>query len=262
MPQLQAGKGAKASVLTKMIKPKQHLPNSDKAHRGSNIILLERFENEKGGDVYSFRYADDDSDGLFLQASARYVKIVQEGDKEGYFDDIGEGEDGKVKWKDSEARRLLYKDVKDREIPLEAKFNDGTPTMKLEEIYVTRPEYAAYDYNKFSGRLATIRGIIKQLEKRSDEDDDALDKYIAKHPVSHYDRKGFLHWQGSKAQELARLDIEAGLLQQGYRNLFQSREEYFEEYGFKEFSDKIRQEIQTKKYKHTLKVQGKQYKAS
>jgi hypothetical protein len=36
------------------------------------------------------------------------VKIVEEGDKEqAYFDDAGEGEEGKVKWKDSEARRLV-----------------------------------------------------------------------------------------------------------------------------------------------------------
>jgi hypothetical protein len=261
MPQLQAGKGAKASVLTRMIKPKQHLPNHDKTHR-SDVILEERFENEKGGDVYSFRYAEDDSIGLLLHASTRYVKLVEEGEKEGFFDDIGEGEDGKVKWKDSEARRLLYKDVKDREIPLEAKYDDGTPTMKLEEIYVTRPEYAAYDYNKFSSRLATIRAIIKQLEKRCEEDDDAFVKFVANHPVSLYDRKGYIHWQGSISQELAKADIEAGLLRQGYRTLYHSRQEYFQEYGFKEFSDKIRQEIKTKKYLHTLKVRGKQYKAS
>ena len=77
MPQLQAGKGAKASVLTRMIKPKQYLPNDDKAHR-SDIILVDRFENVKGGEVYSFQYSEDDSEAsLFLQAcSARYVKIV------------------------------------------------------------------------------------------------------------------------------------------------------------------------------------------
>lgn len=263
MPLLQAGKGAKASVLTKMIKPKQHLPNNDKTHR-SDVILEDRFDNEKGGEVYSFRYIEDDATtvGLFLQASSRYVKVIESGDKEEFFDDIGEGEEGKVKWKDSEARRLLYKDVKDREIPLEAKHDDGTPTMKLDEIYVTRPEYAAYDYSKFSSRLATIRAIIKQLEKRSDEDEEAFDTYVGNHPVSLYDRKGFIQWQGSKSQELAKIDIEAGLLGQGYRNLYQSRPEYFMEYGFREFSDKIRQQIKTKKYLHTLKVRGKQHKAS
>ena len=262
MPPLQAGKGAKASVLTRMIKPKQHLPNNDKSHR-SDVILVDRFENDKGGEMYSFRYSDDDSNGLLLQATPRYVKIVEEGDKDDFFDDDGEGEDGKVKWKDSAARRLLYNDIKDRVIPLESKFDDGTLTMTLQEIYVSRPEFAAYDYNKFSSRLATIRGIIQQSEKRADEDNEAFELYISHHPVSLYDRKGYIHWQGSRSQELAKEDLAAGLLRQGMRTLYDSREEYFMEFGFDEFSDKIRQEIQTKKYLvHTLKVRGKQYKAS
>jgi hypothetical protein len=142
MPQLQAGQGAKASVLTRMInkKPKQHLPNHDKNHCSGVIIIVDRYENDKGAEVYVFRYAKDDSEsGLFLHATTRYVKIVEEGDKEAYyFDDAGEGEEGKVKWKDSEARGLLYNDVRDGVIPLESKYGDGTPTMRLQEIYVFR----------------------------------------------------------------------------------------------------------------------------
>jgi hypothetical protein len=261
MPQLQAGKGARASVLTRLIKPKQHLPNNDKNHR-SDVILVDRFENEKGAEVYSFRYANDDSDGLLLQSTTRYVKIIEEGEKEAFFDDDGEGEEGKVKWKDSEARRLLYNDIRGRVLPLESKHEDGTPTMTLQEIYVSRAEFAAYDYNKFSSRLATIRGIIKQLEKRADDDNAAFELYVANHPVSRYDRNGHQHWQGSVSQELAKADIEAGLVRQGYRNLYNSREEYFMEYGFKEFYDKIKQEIKTMKYIHTLNVKGKLHKAS
>jgi hypothetical protein len=99
------------------------------------------------------------------------VKIIQEGDKEAYFDhDAGEGEEGKVKWKGSKARRLLYNDVREGLIPLDAKDEVGTPTMTLQEIYTSRAEFAAYDYNKFSSRLATIRGIIKQFKERADAD--------------------------------------------------------------------------------------------
>jgi hypothetical protein len=261
MPELRPGKGAKASVLTRMINPKQHLPNNDKQHR-SEVILEGRMENEKGVEVYSFRHVEDDSDGLLLHASTRYVKIVEEGERELFFDDEGEGEEGKIKWKDSEARQILYKDVKERVIPLEAKYNDGTPTMTLEEIYASRPEFAAYDYNKFSSRLATIRNTIKQLEERTDADEAAFATFADNHPVSHYDRKGHIHWPGSRSQELAKADIEAGLLQQGYKPLYGSRPEYFMEFDFETFSDKVRQEIKTKKYLHTLKVRGKQHKAS
>jgi hypothetical protein len=37
------------------------------------------------------------------------VKVIEEGKREFFFDDVGEGEDTIVKWKDSEARQLLYK---------------------------------------------------------------------------------------------------------------------------------------------------------
>jgi hypothetical protein len=131
MPELRPGKGAKASVLTRMIKPKQHLPNNDKQHR-SEIILEGQMENEKGVEVFSFRYLEDDSEGLLLHASTRYVKIVEEGARGLFFEDEGEGEEGKIKWKDSEARRILYKDVKERVVPLETKYHDGTPTMTIE----------------------------------------------------------------------------------------------------------------------------------
>ncbi len=156
-----------------MIKLKQdYMPNHDKNHR-SDVIIVDRYENNKGAEVVcAFWYAEDDSEsGLLLHATTRYVRIVEEGDKEAYFDDAGEGEEGKVKWKDSEANWLLYNDVRDGVIPLESKYGAGTPTMTLQEIYVSRPEFALwYDYNKFSSRLATSRGIIKQFEERAAED--------------------------------------------------------------------------------------------
>ena len=249
---LRAGKRAKASVLTRMIKPKQHLPNDDKQHQ-SVVILDDKFENEKGKEVYSFRYEGDTSDGLLLHASVRYVQVQEEGNKERFFDDEGEGEGGKIKWADSEARRLLYQDVKDGKVD---------NMMSLKDVYSQRPEFAAYDFEKFSSRLATIRSSVTKLQERADDDLSAFDKYVSNHPISVYDRKGFHHWQGSKSQELAQQDIEAGLLQTGFRNLFHSREEYYMEYGFKEFSDRVRQEIKTKKYLHTLAVRGKSHKAS
>ena len=134
----RAGQGAKASVLTRYIKPKQHLPNGDKQHR-SEVLLVEFLEDKKGKQIYSFRYIEDQSEGLLLKASVRYVRVTEEGDPERFFDDIGEGEDGKVKWRDSEARRILYKAVQNGDIPLEAS------QMELKDIYAFRPEFAAYD---------------------------------------------------------------------------------------------------------------------
>jgi hypothetical protein len=47
-----------------------------------------------------------------------------------------------VKWKKSKARRLLYKDIVEGEVPLDATDADGHSTMQLSEIYLMHTEYA------------------------------------------------------------------------------------------------------------------------
>lgn len=98
---LRAGVGAKATVLTRFIKPKQPLPGGDKQHR-SEVVLIESVVDEKGKDAYSFKYLEDESEGMLLIANARYVRVEEEGDEERLFEDEGEGEQSKVKWKDSQ----------------------------------------------------------------------------------------------------------------------------------------------------------------
>jgi hypothetical protein len=83
-------------------------------------------ESRKRIEAFSFRYLEDESEeGFLLHASTpRYVKIVEENDRGGlFFDDEGEGEEGNFKWKDSEAWRILYKDVKEQVIPLKDDLN-------------------------------------------------------------------------------------------------------------------------------------------
>jgi hypothetical protein len=135
-----------------------------------------------------------------------------------------------------------------------------------------RVEYAVYDYDKFSRRLAAIRSQIKILETRAQVDQQAFDTFVANHPISLYSQKGYIQWQGSDAQKLLMEDlknkthdltVKGGKNKDGgYRRLFNSRPEYHEEFPFKDFCDKVRQEIKTAKYLHTLKVKGKQHKAS
>ncbi len=51
-------------------------------------------------------------------------------------------EEPKITWKKSDAKRLLYKDVMDGLVPLEATNQDnGQSTMQLREIHIMRPEY-------------------------------------------------------------------------------------------------------------------------
>jgi hypothetical protein len=262
---LRAGAGAKATVLTRFIVPKQHLPGGDKQHV-SEIVLIESVLNDKGKDCYSFKYADDESEGMLLIANSRYVHVTEEGDEDRLFEDEAEGERGRIKWKDSQARRLLYMDILKGNIPMD------NETMTAEEIFIQRPEFAAYDIDKFRSRLTTVRKQIKERNDRAAEDKKAFDIFISNHEVALYSRKGYIEWQGSESQKLAIKDLEEGLhnltikggrnVKGGFRMFYESRPEYYEEFEFNYFSDRIRQEIKTKKYLHTLKVRGKLHKAS
>jgi hypothetical protein len=259
---LKAGTGAKATVLTRFIKPKPHVPNNDKQHR-SEVVLVDSILDEKGKDAYTFKFVEDQSDGMLMHANKRYVHITEEGDLERLFEDEGEGEQGKVKWRDSTARRLLYLDVMNGLI---------LDSMTTEEAFVHRPEFATYDLQKFASRLATIRKQVNDRNVRAAEDKKAFDMFVNNNEVQKYSRKGYIEWQGSESQKLALKDLEEGIhdlsikggrnKEGGYRMFFESRPEYYMEFDFKNFCEKIRQEIKTKKYLHTLKVRGKLHKAS
>jgi hypothetical protein len=72
-----------------------------------------------------------------------------------------------VKWKNSKAKRLLYKDIVEGEVPPDATDADGRSTMQLSVIYLMHPEFAEYDYEKFSSRLSSLRAaIVKERQLR------------------------------------------------------------------------------------------------
>jgi hypothetical protein len=60
-----------------------------------------------------------------------------------------------VKWKESKARRLLYKDVVEGRVPQDAADADGQSTMQLGDICLMHPEFAECDCKKFSSRLSS-----------------------------------------------------------------------------------------------------------
>ena len=151
---LRAGKGAKASVLTRFIKPKQPLPDNNKKHR-SDVVLAEKDKNSKGKDIYRFQYElETDKNAPLMYASTRYVRIVEEGHHLELFDGPGEAqeiatEEPKTKWAYSKARKLLYDDISSDVV----EFDGEVPKMSLEDIYMMRQEYSEYSFTKFEDRL-------------------------------------------------------------------------------------------------------------
>jgi len=276
---LRAGKGAKAEILTRMIIPKQPA-QQDKNHR-SSIYLLDRFFDEKGKLFYRFRYNLDDEDGMVLHSSAHWVKITEEGKKEDLFDpglassDVvkittaSSFKEPSIKWANSKAKKILYKDIMKGLVPITAKDENGKSTMELKDIYSMHPEYAEYDYEKFSSRLSSLRKTIAVKDARAEADQIAVDLFIKNRDApSLFSSKGYIQWQGSEAQKKVRLIIkEKTFLDEndkfvGYRMIYESDETFHDEFPYKAFRDKFRQEIRTGKYLYTLKIKGKQHKAS
>jgi len=265
---LRAGVGAEADIITRYIAPKQPATN-DKKHR-SDIILIGRYEDEKKKIRYLFhlKCADDTE---ILQGSKQFIHISKEGDLSQIFEaDIvveeDEIEEPKIGWAKSRARKLLYKDVKEGNVALEAYGEDGKKTTDNKEVYMLHPEYTEWKYKKFSSRLGGIRKIIKAKNGRAEDDQKAFDKFVENNEVSTVSHKGYIQWQGSDAQRLLKKDIKDGILakytKENYpknhkMEFWLTRPEYYNEFPLPVFRDKMRQEIRSAKYIHTLKVRGK-----
>jgi hypothetical protein len=151
----------------------------------------------------------------------------------------------KITWKKSDAKWLLYKDVMDGLVPLEATNHDnGQSTMQLREIYIMRPEYSHYLYAIFSSRLSSLRKTIKVANIRAKDGEEAFKNYKQNHGLSEFSHRGYIQWKGSEAQELLEEDMEAGLHKRlEKKELWGSRPEYYESFPLTAFRDKIHQEI-------------------
>lgn len=168
----------------------------------------------------------------------------------------------KIKWGKSRARKLLYKDILDGRVPRKAKDKNNKSTKpKLKEIYEMRPEYKEYHYSKFSSRVSGVRKIIDEKEDRKMFDKEALANYISNHEVSHVSHKGYIQWQGSKAQEKALEDIRSNVHNtMKWNDWYDERSDFYENFTCHVFKEKIRQEIRAKKYLYTLEMRGKDKK--
>ena len=74
----------------------------------------------------------------------------------------------------------MYQDIKEGLVPLHAKDKDGKTIMKLKDIYEMHPEYAEYDYSKFSSRVSGIRKIIQDCVGRAAVDLEAFNNFKSK----------------------------------------------------------------------------------
>jgi hypothetical protein len=176
----------------------------------------------------------------------------------------GSFKEPKIKWKNSKARQILYKELTGGNIPRDAKDSNGRFMVPLlKEIYNIHEEYKLYDPKKFSSRLSSLRTQYHECIMLNAMDIKAFDNYRKNHQPSLFSHHGYPEWQGSEAQRLLKIDLEAKKQDtMSKMDLWDLKPEVHEHFPLKVFRDKINQEIRTAKYLYTIKERGKLHVAS
>lgn len=179
----------------------------------------------------------------------------------------------KIPWEKSRAKELLTKDILEDIIPLVHNADEWPYQL----IFEQRAEYAEYGFRLFPNRVRSLREQLTKITGRAKDDTAAYEKYKANHAASAKTCRGYLEWEGSEAQRLLGLDLDAGKYK-GYpqhnnddsdgggnaapgmtpKELWLTQSSY-REFPLKVFRDHIAQEIKTRKFYHTLKVRGKSH---
>jgi hypothetical protein len=144
-------------------------------------------------------------------------------------------------WKGSEAKRLLIQDLMSGEIPLDPK------EMEPAQVYLQRPEFANFDYERFCNRLRDLRAQIRASKHHASSDSAALTHDWCIYPKKPNKYCGEPRWEGSEAERLLQLDIDEGKnMSHVPIDLHKSRNEY-KKYPLKVFQKLIDQEERHRK---------------
>jgi hypothetical protein len=124
-----------------------------------------------------------------------------------------------TKWKNSEAKRLLERDLLDGTIPL---LSDD---MGPKEVFRQREQFSLFDYKNFTRNLSNLRNQIIQKKARVDSDTIAT------------------QWKNSEAKHLLERDLLDGTIpllsdDMGPKEVFQQREQ-FAEFDYKNFRSNL-----------------------
>jgi len=146
-------------------------------------------------------------------------------------------------WRFSEARKLLLDDLKSNRVSRDVTANDA------EQVYIKRPEFMKYEFDKFLGYLKSLREIVNKKQSNSDRDAAAYQKDRLIHPIRSHNSRGEPRWAGSEAERLLALDLKDGLLDQfqSKMDFHASRAEY-RQFGLTKFRKHIHQKQRTDKF--------------
>ena len=146
-------------------------------------------------------------------------------------------------WQNSKAKKLLEKDLISGAIPLDR--SDMEPS----DVYLQRPEFADIEYGRFRARLLALRNQIKEKNDHAASDSASLTRDRHIHPKASHNHRGEPRWEGSETERLLRLDMDEGKHENMKPiDLYQTREEYYDNFPLKVFRKHIDQEKRRRKF--------------
>lgn len=165
------------------------------------------------------------------------------------------------KWSESLAYDYLYKLVSSPDFPTKDQIKPKQVYLKYCKDRDEFKDYQDYTALKFAGKLNDIRDKIEQRIGRAKEDAAFLAHDRLVYPQPTHDTAGRPMWQKSKAQELLRQDIKDGTADSMKpRLLFDTREEYYNDYTLDFFRERIYKEKKWMKRQAWLKKKAEEKK--
>jgi hypothetical protein len=121
--------------------------------------------------------------------------------------------------------------------------------MGPQDVYVQRPEFTEFAYERFRNNLLYLRKDITAKMALASSDSAALANDRSIHPKRAANHRGEPRWEGSEAERLLRLDMDEGKHQRMKpRELYQTRQQYYGNYPLTVFRGHIGQEEKRRKY--------------
>ena len=139
-------------------------------------------------------------------------------------------------WKGSKAKKLLFDDIV---------AGDVYDTQCIKEIYMSRPEYANFEYKNFVTNLRNLRAAIRrdkgaaELSMKAYKHDMSLEPSLLKRKAP--------FWPDSAAFQCLKRDIDDGVqARMSTKELWEFRSEY-KEFAFHCFSEHVRQTLRNRR---------------
>jgi hypothetical protein len=145
-----------------------------------------------------------------------------------------------IPWAKSDAKQYL------RNAIIQGLVTKSTP---LEEVLQMNSAFSNYPKANFKRNLKALLESIDKDQERANSDAAAVEHDLAQHPRAEHTTRNLPFWDGSRAQELLKIDIANGVhLQMTKKEFWMSKEEY-QLFPLPNFRNAIYQEVRSKKAK-------------